>query len=168
MEALKRMGLKVGDNVKIMGGVKIDYGHCKHISIGNNVTIAPDVYLLAHDASMYNVKKYTRIGKIIIGDNVFIGLRSVVMPNVRIGENSIIGAGSLVNKSIPKNVVAVGNPIKIICSVEDFYKNRSLLKESILPEDIAEGIYFFASSKSKKSTGNIINVDGGNITSFTR
>jgi NAD(P)-dependent dehydrogenase (short-subunit alcohol dehydrogenase family) len=42
------------------------------------------------------------------------------------------------------------------------------LKESILPEDIAEGIYFFASSKSKKSTGNIINVDGGNITSFTR
>lgn len=122
LEALKRMGLKVGDNVKIMGGVKIDYGHCKHISIGNNVTIAPDVYLLAHDASMYNVKKYTRIGKIIIGDNVFIGLRSVVMPNVRIGENSIIGAGSLVNKSIPKNVVAVGNPIKIICSVEDFYK----------------------------------------------
>ena len=52
--------------------------------------------------------------------------------------------------------------------MEEFYKNRSLLKESILPEDIAEGIYFFASSKSKKSTGNIINVDGGNITSFTR
>ena len=52
--------------------------------------------------------------------------------------------------------------------VQEFYKNRSLLKVSILPEDIAEGIYFFASSKSKKSTGNIINVDGGNITSFTR
>ena len=53
-------------------------------------------------------------------------------------------------------------------SVEDFYKNRSLLKVSILPEDIAESIYFLASSKSKKSTGNIINIDGGNITSFTR
>ena len=49
-----------------------------------------------------------------------------------------------------------------------FYKNRSLLKVSILPQDIAEGVYFFASSKSKKSTGNILNVDGGNITSFTR
>ena len=55
-----------------------------------------------------------------------------------------------------------------IKNVEDFYKNRSLLKVSILPEDIAEGVYFFASSKSKKSTGNILNVDGGNITSFTR
>ena len=44
----------------------------------------------------------------------------------------------------------------------------SLLKVSILPQDIAEGVYFFASSKSKKSTGNILNVDGGNITSFTR
>ena len=62
---------------------------------------------------------------------------------------------------------AISNKISVN-QVEEFYKNRSLLKVSILPEDIAEGIYFFASSKSKKSTGNIINVDGGNITSFTR
>ena len=62
---------------------------------------------------------------------------------------------------------AASNKISVK-SVEDFYKNRSLLKVNILPEDIAEGIYFFASSKSKKSTGNIINIDGGNITSFTR
>tara|TARA_B100000989_G_scaffold199870_1_gene151062 strand:+ start:1230 stop:3317 length:2088 start_codon:yes stop_codon:yes gene_type:complete len=62
---------------------------------------------------------------------------------------------------------ADGNNIPI-SKVEDFYKNRSLLKVSVLPEDIAEGIYFFASSKSIKSTGNIINIDGGNITSFTR
>ena len=47
-------------------------------------------------------------------------------------------------------------------------KSSIKIEVSILPEDIAEGIYFFASSKSKKSTGNIINVDGGNITSFTR
>ena len=52
--------------------------------------------------------------------------------------------------------------------LEEFYKNRSLLKVSVLPEDIAEGIFFFASSVSKKSTGNILNVDGGNITAFTR
>ena len=62
---------------------------------------------------------------------------------------------------------AAGNKISIN-KVEEFYKNRSLLKVSVLPEDIAEGIYFFACSKSKKSTGNIINIDGGNITSFTR
>ena len=52
--------------------------------------------------------------------------------------------------------------------LEEHYRNRSLLKRSVFPEDIAEAIYFFASSKSDKSTGNIINVDAGNAASFTR
>lgn len=52
--------------------------------------------------------------------------------------------------------------------IEDFYRNRSLLKLSVLPEDIAEGIYFFASDLSAKSTGNILNVDAGNAGAFAR
>jgi rhamnulose-1-phosphate aldolase/alcohol dehydrogenase len=66
-----------------------------------------------------------------------------------------------------KSERAANNNIKI-SEVEDFYKKRSLLKVNILPSDIAEAVLFFASSKSIKSTGNILNVDGGNITSFTR
>ena len=66
-----------------------------------------------------------------------------------------------------KSQRAFNNKIKI-SEVEDFYRKRSLLKVSIFPEDIAEAVLFFASSKSKKSTGNILNVDGGNITAFTR
>jgi rhamnulose-1-phosphate aldolase/alcohol dehydrogenase len=52
--------------------------------------------------------------------------------------------------------------------VEDFYRKRSLLKRSVLPEDVAEAIYFFASDLSDKSTGNVLNVDGGNATAFAR
>jgi rhamnulose-1-phosphate aldolase/alcohol dehydrogenase len=52
--------------------------------------------------------------------------------------------------------------------IEDFYRKRSLLKRSVLPEDVAEAVYFFASELSAKSTGNILNVDAGNVTSFTR
>jgi rhamnulose-1-phosphate aldolase/alcohol dehydrogenase len=52
--------------------------------------------------------------------------------------------------------------------LEEMYRQRSLLKRSVLPEDIAEGIYFFASDASAKSTGNILNVDAGNVQSFTR
>lgn len=52
--------------------------------------------------------------------------------------------------------------------LEDFYKNRSMLKRSVLPEDIAEAVYFLASDASAKSTGNIINVDAGNAQAFTR
>jgi NAD(P)-dependent dehydrogenase (short-subunit alcohol dehydrogenase family) len=52
--------------------------------------------------------------------------------------------------------------------IEEFYRNRSMLKRSVLPEDIAEAVYFLASDKSAKSTGNIINVDAGNAAAFTR
>lgn len=52
--------------------------------------------------------------------------------------------------------------------LEEMYRQRSMLKRSVFPEDIAEAIYFFASELSAKSTGNIINVDGGNAQSFTR
>jgi rhamnulose-1-phosphate aldolase/alcohol dehydrogenase len=52
--------------------------------------------------------------------------------------------------------------------LEEFYRKRSLLKRSVLPEDIAEAVFFFASERSAKSTGNIVNVDGGNAAAFTR
>ena len=52
--------------------------------------------------------------------------------------------------------------------LEDFYRKRSLLKLNVLPEDIAEAVYFFASDASAKSTANIINVDAGNAQAFTR
>ncbi len=52
--------------------------------------------------------------------------------------------------------------------IEDFYRKRSLMKRSVFPEDIAEAVYFFASELSAKSTGNILNVDAGNVASFTR
>ena len=52
--------------------------------------------------------------------------------------------------------------------LEEMYRNRSMLKRSVYPEDIAEACYFFASDRSAKSTGNIINVDAGNVQAFTR
>jgi rhamnulose-1-phosphate aldolase/alcohol dehydrogenase len=52
--------------------------------------------------------------------------------------------------------------------IEDFYRQRSMLKRSVLPEDIAEAVYFLASDKAAKSTGNILNVDAGNAAAFTR
>jgi NAD(P)-dependent dehydrogenase (short-subunit alcohol dehydrogenase family) len=52
--------------------------------------------------------------------------------------------------------------------VEEFYRRRSLLKRSVYPEDVAEAVYFFASDRSSKSTGNILNVDGGMLAAFPR
>lgn len=66
-------GMIIGVNCDINPGVVFDYSHCNLIEIGDNVTIAPQAYLLAHDASTKKLLGYTKIGLICIKDNVFIG-----------------------------------------------------------------------------------------------
>jgi rhamnulose-1-phosphate aldolase/alcohol dehydrogenase len=114
-------------------------------------------------ASAYSVAKSSllHLSRSIALEGSEYKIRSNVVNPDAVIQNSKIWKGDWTKQRAKSNKINVKQ-------VEEFYKNRSLLKVSILPEDIAEGIYFFASSKSKKSTGNIINVDGGNITSFTR
>ena len=120
IEKLYKRGLKVGKKFNRMGGVIIDPSHCNHIRIGDNVTLAPRVHILAHDASTYLFFGKTRAANVVIGNDVFIGASSIVLPGVKIGNRVIIGAGSVVTKNIPDNSVAVGNPAKVICSVDDY------------------------------------------------
>jgi len=129
IEELKRFGLKIGKGCKIMERVTIDPGHCGHIEIGNHVTIAPQASLIAHDTSPYLHFGYTLIGKIKIEDGVFIGAGAIILPNVTIGKNSIVGAGSVIAKDVPPNVVVAGNPAQEICSLKDFLdKHQKQLK----------------------------------------
>lgn len=116
-------GMKVGKNVYGLIGCTIDYGHSWLIEIGDDVIFAPEVYLLAHDTSTKRSTGYTKIGKIKIGNNCFIGARVTIMPNVEIGENTIVGTNSVVVKSFPANVVIAGNPAKIICTIQE-YENK--------------------------------------------
>lgn len=131
LELLKKQGLVIGNNCSIMGECILDPGLCWLIKIGNNVTLAPRVHILAHDASTKRKTGYTKIGIVEIGDNVFVGANSTILPNVKIGNNSIIGANSLVSKSIPENCVYAGNPARFICTIDDYYnKIDILMKES--------------------------------------
>lgn len=121
---LKKDGLIVGKNFDAMEGVIIDPGHCWLIEIGDNVTLAPRVHVLAHDASMKKSLGYARIGKVIIGNNCFIGAGSIILPNVRIDDNTIVGAGSVVTSSLMGGGVYVGNPCKKICEYEQWLENK--------------------------------------------
>lgn len=102
----------------------------KMISLGNNVWIASQVSFVSHDViyRMLNNKFggdsfQEHIGCIDIRDNVFIGSNSTILPNVTIGPDAIVAAGSLVNKSISGGVYA-GVPARYICSLDDFIKKR--------------------------------------------
>ena len=125
LEALKQRGLKVGINFNMQQGCIIDESHCWLISIGNSVTLAPNVHILAHDASTKMFLGYTKIGIVTIGNNVFIGAGSIILPNVKIGNDVIIGVGSIVTKDIPDGTVVAGNPAKIICKIDEYLdKNK--------------------------------------------
>ncbi len=126
---LRKRGVKVGENVSI-NTKNIDYGHGFLISIGSNVTIALDAVILAHDASTKPFLGYSKVGKVEIGNDVFIGAGAIVLPNVRIGNRVIVGAGCLVNRNIPENSVVVGNPARVIGSFDEYIeKNRQLMKK---------------------------------------
>ncbi|EGQ7766529.1 TPA: acetyltransferase [Vibrio parahaemolyticus] len=112
-----------GSNVQINDSVHIAAG--KKILIGNDVLIASRVFITDHNHGSFPEENEFLIpvahrklsfNSVIIHDNVWLGEGVFVMPGVTIGKNSIIGAGSVVTKSIPENVIAVGNPAKIIKS----------------------------------------------------
>ena len=136
---LIKRGLKVGKNFHRMGGVIIDPSHCYHITIGDNVTLAPRVHILAHDSSTYIFLGKTRAANVTIGNNVFVGAGSIILPGVHIGNRVIIGAGSVVTKDIPENSVAIGNPARVVCGIDEYLAKE---KAKMKAENTFEGIGF--------------------------
>ena len=134
-DAMIKAGAKLGKNVSIIGD--IHYSSEPYlISVGDNTTISFDCALVTHDAATRVIRnlpdgnKQTVIyGTIDIGKNCFIGCRTTILPNVKIGDNTIIGACSLVCSDIPSNVVAAGVPCKVICTLDEY---REKNKEDFL------------------------------------
>jgi acetyltransferase-like isoleucine patch superfamily enzyme len=108
------------------------------ISIGNKVTITSGVVLLTHDGSTWlmsdeNGRRYL-YKRIVIGNHVFIGVNSILMPGVKVEDNVIVAAGSVVTKSIPSGVIVAGNPARIIGDYETHKQN--VLKNYVSDKDI--------------------------------
>lgn len=130
-ETLVKRGLHVGENFNRQQGCFIDPTHCYLIDIGDDVTMSIRVTLMAHDASTKKLLGYTKIGRIRIGNHVFIGANSTILPNVTIGDYAVIGAGSLVTHDIPANTVAAGVPARVICTIEEYtHKNAALMHQN--------------------------------------
>ncbi|MFR1618736.1 sugar O-acetyltransferase [Megamonas funiformis] len=123
--------ISIGNNVII--NINCTFVDCNKITIGNNVLIASNVqiYTATHPVNIsdrlldnwsYNNPHAffnTYSLPVTIEDNVWIGGGVIILPGVTIGKNSVIGAGSVVNKSIPPNSLAVGNPCKVIRKINN-------------------------------------------------
>ena len=149
IEILHKLFGHAGENIWIEPPLRVAYGKNVHIGnnfyanfnlvlvddieifIGNNVMIAPNVTITVTGHPIHPTlrKKGDQFSfPVKIEDDVWIGSNVVILPGVTIGRNSVIGAGSIVTKDIPENVVAVGNPCKVLREITDrdkeyYYKN---------------------------------------------
>lgn len=116
----QKNGLRIGKNLQCAPSVFVDPAHCFLISIGDDCTLTSKVHILAHDASTKKHLGYTKIGKVVIGNRVFLGVGTIVLPGVSIGDDVIVGAGSVVTGSIPPREVWAGNPARKICTLDEY------------------------------------------------
>lgn len=110
-------GMKVGKNTSIYSWTTIDAGKPWLIEIGDDVIISSEVRILTHDASTQVVGCGTKLGRVSIGDHCFIGAQSTILCNVKIGNDVIVGAGSVVTRDLPSGGVYAGVPAKFVCNV---------------------------------------------------
>lgn len=147
---LKEQGIKIGTRCHIgkPSTITIDYTRPYLVEIGNNVRMNNGFTLLTHDfATSVITNVYGEFlpsaGKVKIGNNVYFAQKCTVMKGVTIGDNCIIGYGSLVTKDIPCNSVVAGSPARVICTLEEYYEKRKTkaLEESLVVANEIEKYY---------------------------
>lgn len=127
----KFRGARIGENTKISRKAELSTEPYM-VEIGKSCYITSFVEFVPHDGSVHVLRnldiKFKDIdlfkGKIIIGDNVFIGNHAAILSGVKIGSNCIIGYGSIVTKNIPDNSVVCGVPAKVICSLGEYLQKN--------------------------------------------
>lgn len=124
-------------NCSFIDDGKITIG--KAVMLGSNVVIATVGHPIRPD-----MRKYMYTDPVVIGDNCWIGANVTICPGVTIGENSVIGAGSVVTRDIPANVVAVGNPCRVLRPIGErdeiyYYKDRKFADSGVGEDKFARG-----------------------------
>ncbi len=137
---LRQTGVRIGEGCDILNRVESYEGEPWLIEIGNRVTVTANVGFITHDGSsrlfrdrLPGSSPYgNRFGTIVIRDNCFIGIDSLIMPGVTIGPNSIVGVRSLVNKDVPPGTVVAGIPARVICTLDEYVERY---KQKMVPID---------------------------------
>lgn len=123
----RKLGVRVGKGTKFISLPNIG-SEPYLISIGEKTYFSYGVKLITHDGGRWvldnlypNERPFYKFGRIVVGDNCFIGAETMIMPNVTISNNCVIGGGSLVTKDVPEGQVWAGVPAKFICTIEEYH-----------------------------------------------
>jgi len=121
----RMVGVKLGEGCRLYS---TNFGSEPYlIALGNHVTVTKGVRFITHDGGLWVLRhEYPSadyIRPIIVYDNCFIGVNSIILPGVTIGPNAVVGAGSVVSRSIPPNCVAAGSPARVISTLEEYRRH---------------------------------------------
>lgn len=127
---MRKQGAEIGRNLVLHGDLATFGTEPYLIKVGDDCLFAWGVKLVTHDGGInvlsklgkFGGNKADKLGQIVIGNNVYLGMSSMVMPGVSIGDNTIVGARAVVTKSLPSNCVAVGVPARVICTIDEYYE----------------------------------------------
>lgn len=128
---LRSKGMVISNNCVIYSPTHcvVDDTRAWMIEMGDNVSVTQGVTILTHGYDWSVLKgKYGDVlgsaGHVRIGSNVFIGMNATILKGVTIGDNVVIGANSLINKDVPSDCVVVGNPQRVVCTIDEYLEKR--------------------------------------------
>jgi acetyltransferase-like isoleucine patch superfamily enzyme len=122
-------GTKIGNYADIAPGVFLEDFFPELITLGDNVDIGPGVIIVTHDSSgkCISSRDITWTKSVVIENNVYIGAGAIILPGVRVGHHSIIGAGSVVTRDIPPESVAYGSPARVQLTSGEWLRKKDCL-----------------------------------------
>lgn len=141
---LRKIGIVINGNPRYINfDVKFDStDNYSLIELNDNCVITGRTLILTHDYSIFhafigsnkiskNETEFKRKGRVVVGENAFVGANSIILPGVKIGKNAIIGAGSVVTKDVPDNSIVAGNPASYIKTINEYVsQNNDLHREA--------------------------------------
>ncbi len=131
---LKSIGIKVQGAPRYIN-YKVSFDSTDNFSLielNDNCVITGSTAIVTHDYSIFHASigcnntaktdpEFRRTGKVIVGENAFIGMNCIILPDVVVGKNAIVGAGSVVTRDVPENTVVAGNPARPIGTVQEYF-----------------------------------------------
>lgn len=147
---LQKKGVEIGEKVVFRYPQKttIDLTRPYLVKIGNYVDINDNFTIMTHDFGTFVFLNLYHdfvpsSGRVKIGNNVYIGRDVTIMKGVEIGDNCIIGLGSVITKNIPSNSVACGIPCRVVCTIEEYYERRKI-------KSVNESIQYYKEIRNKR------------------
>lgn len=127
VQRARDLGAKVGENCRFYSLNLFSEPYL--VEIGDDVIVSGEVFFVTHDGGVFLLKNEIpnlrgHYGRIKVGNNCFIGMGAIILPNVCIGNNCIVGAGAVVTQSFPDNSVIMGNPAKVVFKTSMYLKMR--------------------------------------------